>query len=188
MLVKIKSLKKIKSFNLIQIKINIMVILRIGWNVILMPLPSGSRIKRGLDFVKRYNMGQVVTAKSSQSSPVLNVAEGEAIGLLMTMRWAVEMNLEYVIFELDSKHVVDSILATKTNYKVKYSHISLLGRLFVMLVTLCLEYFFFILLTTFIWKCNKLCVVKIKKLKTIIRFNFNTIIFSANSQLPNVNT
>lgn len=46
--------------------------------------------KMGFGFCLRDDMGCVVATKSSWSSPVLRVVDGEAIGLLMAMRWAVE--------------------------------------------------------------------------------------------------
>jgi hypothetical protein len=54
--------------------------------------------------------GRLVKAKTSWSSPLLDVSEGEAIGLLYAIRWAKVQYLNNVIFELDSKRVVDSFL------------------------------------------------------------------------------
>ena len=43
------------------------------------------------------------------------MSEGEAIGLLYAIRWAKEQNLNNVIFELDSKRVVDSFYSTRND-------------------------------------------------------------------------
>lgn len=53
-------------------------------------------------------MGQFMSARFS---PMLRVDEGDATGLLMAIRWAIELNLDHVVFELDSKLVVDRVLA-----------------------------------------------------------------------------
>ena len=54
-------------------------------------------------------------ARTSWSAPLLDVSEGEALGLLYVIRWEKEQNFNNVIFELDSMRVVDSFHSTR-NY------------------------------------------------------------------------
>jgi len=56
-----------------------------------------------------------VRARTNWSTPLVDVTEGEAIGLLYAIRWATEQNLNNVIFELDSKRVVDSFHSTRND-------------------------------------------------------------------------
>jgi len=52
---------------------------------------------------------------TSWSAPLLDVPEGEALGLLYAIRWAKKHNFNNVIFELDSKRVVDSFHNTRND-------------------------------------------------------------------------
>jgi len=51
--------------------------------------------------------GNFVLAKTEWFTPVLKVDEGEALGLLLAIRWLKDFPINNVIFELDSKKVVD---------------------------------------------------------------------------------
>lgn len=62
----------------------------------------------GIGMCLRDENGCFCLAKTCWISPILNVDEGEAYGLLTAINWILELQLENVIFELDSKRVVDS--------------------------------------------------------------------------------
>lgn len=55
--------------------------------------------------------GRVVHARTSWVPMRLDIKEGEAMGLLEAINWALQLNLHNVIFELDGKIVVDSLKA-----------------------------------------------------------------------------
>jgi ribonuclease HI len=55
----------------------------------------------------RDDEGGFVLAKTMWSSPICNVEVGEALGLLHTINWVHDLQLEGVDFVLDSKKVVD---------------------------------------------------------------------------------
>lgn len=54
--------------------------------------------------------GAYILARSSWKSHLLSVREGEAEGLLAAIHWMQELGYYNVIFELDSKVVVDSMV------------------------------------------------------------------------------
>jgi len=69
----------------------------------------------GIEICIRNDHGRLVKAITSWSAPVLDVSEGEALSLLYAIRWAKEQNFNKVIFELDSKRVVDSFHSTRND-------------------------------------------------------------------------
>lgn len=69
----------------------------------------------GIGICIRDDNGRLVKARTSWSTPLLDVPEGEAIGLLYAIRWAKELNLNNITFELDSKRVVDSFHSTRND-------------------------------------------------------------------------
>lgn len=48
--------------------------------------------------------------------PLLQVHEGEVLGLLQAIKWVHELGLENVIFEVDSKSVFYSFHSTSLGY------------------------------------------------------------------------
>jgi ribonuclease HI len=62
----------------------------------------------GIGVCIRDDQGQFVLAKTEWHSPILDVDTGEALGLLSAMKWMRDLHLNNVVFELDSKRVVDS--------------------------------------------------------------------------------
>lgn len=62
----------------------------------------------GIGICIRDEHGSFVLTKIEWFSPILKVDECEALGLLLAIRWLKELNINNVIFELDSKKVVDS--------------------------------------------------------------------------------
>ncbi|MCH93703.1 cytochrome P450, partial [Trifolium medium] len=69
---------------------------------------SSSRNKVGIGVCIRDDQGRFVLAKTEWYSPLLDVDVGESMGLLSAVTWVKELHLNSVVFELDSKHVVDS--------------------------------------------------------------------------------
>jgi len=69
----------------------------------------------GIGICIRDYRGRLAKARTSWSTPLLDVSEGEAIGLLYAIRWVKEHNLSNVIFELDSKRVVDNFHSTRND-------------------------------------------------------------------------
>lgn len=47
-------------------------------------------------------LGNFISARCSWSAPRLEVKEGEAVDLLQALRWASSLDLQHIIFELDS--------------------------------------------------------------------------------------
>ncbi|GAU38731.1 hypothetical protein TSUD_208420 [Trifolium subterraneum] len=68
---------------------------------------SRSRNKVGIGVCIRDDQGQFVLAKTEWYSPILDVDTGEALGLLSALKWVKDLHLNSVVFELDSKRVVD---------------------------------------------------------------------------------
>jgi hypothetical protein len=73
-----------------------------------------------------------VLAKSKWISPIMNVAAGEAIGLLIALNRAKDLHLYDINFEIDCKRVVNS-LYSKKNYAselgaVTNSHVKFIRR------------------------------------------------------------
>ncbi|GAU17355.1 hypothetical protein TSUD_232310 [Trifolium subterraneum] len=68
---------------------------------------SRSRNKVGIGVCIRDDQGQFVLAKTEWYSPILDVDTGEALGLLSALKWVKDLHLNSVLFELDSKRVVD---------------------------------------------------------------------------------
>ncbi|XVF47134.1 hypothetical protein PTKIN_Ptkin03bG0084800 [Pterospermum kingtungense] len=62
--------------------------------------------------ILRDDKGEFVLAKSMMSDGIYAVKEGEAIGLFHAIRWVIDLGYDRVIFELDSKLVVDAINST----------------------------------------------------------------------------
>jgi ribonuclease HI len=62
----------------------------------------------GIGICIRDDQGQFVRAKMVWYSPILDVDIGEALGLLTAMKWMRDLHLNNVVFELDSKRVVDN--------------------------------------------------------------------------------
>jgi len=56
----------------------------------------------------RDDKGSFVLAKIEWILPILKVDEGEDLGILFAIRWLKDLHINNVIFELDSKRVVDS--------------------------------------------------------------------------------
>lgn len=54
-------------------------------------------------------------AKSSWSVPCYPVPEGEAHGLWLAIQWTRDLGLQNVIFELDCKSVLDSVLCPRVD-------------------------------------------------------------------------
>lgn len=63
----------------------------------------------------RNSNGRFIKAQTTCSAPVLRVFEGEATGLLAAMQWVISLELGNVIFEVDSKMVLDSIKGNRAN-------------------------------------------------------------------------
>ncbi|GAU39132.1 hypothetical protein TSUD_23110 [Trifolium subterraneum] len=61
----------------------------------------------GIGVCIRDDQGQFVLAKTKWYSPILDVDTGEALGLLSALKWVKDLHLNNVVFELDSKRVVD---------------------------------------------------------------------------------
>ncbi|GAU26672.1 hypothetical protein TSUD_314490 [Trifolium subterraneum] len=68
--------------------------------------------KVGIGICLRDHDGRFVRAKTLRTSSQLTVKEGEAFGLLQAIKWAGELGLNNVIFNLDAKSVVDSFNTT----------------------------------------------------------------------------
>lgn len=60
--------------------------------------------------------GGFLKAKVMSYSPLLQVCEGEALGLLEAAKWVLELGLDNVIFEVDSKLVFDSFHSTSLDF------------------------------------------------------------------------
>lgn len=57
----------------------------------------------------RDDEGRFLLAKSGWIDLLLHVEEGEALALLFALRWAGVLELEYIVFEFDSKLMIDSV-------------------------------------------------------------------------------
>lgn len=64
----------------------------------------------------RNDQGAFLGAKTERMCPLVQVHEGEALGVLKALRWAVELGLLNVVFELDSELVVDSIQSLRKDH------------------------------------------------------------------------
>ena len=85
------------------------------FDVAKLSLVGNRRAEFGIGICIRDDHGRLVKARTSWSSPLLDVTKGEAIGLLYAIRRAKEQNLNNVISELDSKRVVDSFHSTRND-------------------------------------------------------------------------
>lgn len=63
----------------------------------------------GFGMCLRDHVGGFIFAKTTCISPVLQVHEGEAAGLLEALRWLQHLGFDHVILESDCKHLVDNI-------------------------------------------------------------------------------
>lgn len=70
--------------------------------------PEGARIT-GLGMCLRDDTGAVRMARTCWHPIKLEVKEGEALGLFEAIQWTISLNLSNVIFEVDSKVVVDNV-------------------------------------------------------------------------------
>lgn len=52
----------------------------------------------------------VVLAKSAWFPFLLQIKEGGAMGLLLALEWMEQLGMTHVIFEMDSKVVIDNLL------------------------------------------------------------------------------
>ncbi|MCH93742.1 replication protein A 70 kDa dna-binding subunit, partial [Trifolium medium] len=59
--------------------------------------------------------GRFVLAKTEWFSPVVDIDIGEAMGLLLALKWVQDPQLSNVDFELDSKRVVDKLHGKKVD-------------------------------------------------------------------------
>jgi hypothetical protein len=62
----------------------------------------------GISVCIRDDQGQFILAKTEWYSHILEVDTGEALSLLSTKKWVKDLQLNSMMFELDSKHVVDN--------------------------------------------------------------------------------
>jgi hypothetical protein len=65
--------------------------------------------KVGIGVCIRDDEGRFVHAKTEWFSPMVDVDLGEAMRLLTTMQWIIDLQLLNMDFEMDSKTVVDSV-------------------------------------------------------------------------------
>lgn len=63
----------------------------------------------GIGICIRNDVVPFMMAKSHWRDTMLSVKEGEAFALLVAIQWIKDIGLQYVIFESDSKSVVDNI-------------------------------------------------------------------------------
>lgn len=75
----------------------------------LTPLFRDRAVKWVLVCVQRM-IGQFVLAKTEQISPILDIDIGESLGLFHAMKQVRDLELNNVVFELDSKHPVVDIV------------------------------------------------------------------------------
>jgi hypothetical protein len=87
----------------------------IGINVTLMLSSHILLIRWVLVFAIRDDHGRFVLARLEWITPITDVEVGEAIGLLHALRWADELQIRDMEFEVDCKRVVDSLYNNK-NY------------------------------------------------------------------------
>lgn len=64
----------------------------------------------------RDSSGSFVKAQTFCIPQRLAVAEGEALGLLYALNWAVELNFQQVHFEVYSQMVVNNVSSTKCDF------------------------------------------------------------------------
>jgi hypothetical protein len=69
----------------------------------------------GIGIIIRDHRGHFFMAKSIQFSPLLPVLEGKAKSLLHAINWVIELGLLNVVFELDTKIVVDAVNNSKVD-------------------------------------------------------------------------
>jgi ribonuclease HI len=69
---------------------------------------SRSRNKVGISVCIRDDQGQFILAKTECYSHILEVNTNEVLGLLSAKKWVKDLQLNSMMFELDSKHVVDN--------------------------------------------------------------------------------
>jgi ribonuclease HI len=70
----------------------------------------------GIGICIRDDHRRLVKAITSSSALLLDVSEGEALGIILyAIRWAKEHNFNNVVFELDSKRVVNSFHNTRND-------------------------------------------------------------------------
>lgn len=68
--------------------------------------------------------GNVIQARTSWTKARLDVREGEAVGILQAIQWALGLGLQQVTIQLDVKVVVDSIHANSCDFSEFGSTIS----------------------------------------------------------------
>ena len=66
------------------------------------------RVDIGICICDCDDQGSYVLAHTQWLSPLLDVDEGEAMGLLFALRWVKELQLNNVSFEFDCKRMVDN--------------------------------------------------------------------------------
>jgi len=62
----------------------------------------------GIGILIRDDHGHFVQAKTIQFTPLLQVPEGKAKGLLHAINWVIELGMVNVVFELDDETVIDA--------------------------------------------------------------------------------
>ncbi|CAJ2647435.1 unnamed protein product [Trifolium pratense] len=72
--------------------------------------------KVGIGMCIRDDHGRFVAARTQWVEPILDVEHGEAIGLLQALKWAVDLQLHDIDFEMDCKRVVDSLYSKRTYF------------------------------------------------------------------------
>lgn len=65
--------------------------------------------KTGFRFCIRDERGVFIIAKPSWLPYLYSLSDGEATGMMLALQWVMQLGLSNVIFELDSKIVVDNI-------------------------------------------------------------------------------
>ncbi|XP_058758252.1 uncharacterized protein LOC131631477 [Vicia villosa] len=76
---------------------------------------SFSSNKVGICVCIRNDEGMFITAQTKWFSPITDVDTGEALGLLAAINWVLDLGYDNVVFESDSKSVVDSVTIPKPN-------------------------------------------------------------------------
>lgn len=71
--------------------------------------------KTGFGMCLHDHMGHFVQARTEWTSPKLCTHEDEALGLLQAICWVIEIGVDSVIFETDSKQVVDEVTKDRVN-------------------------------------------------------------------------
>ncbi|XP_058783747.1 uncharacterized protein LOC131658475 [Vicia villosa] len=76
---------------------------------------SFSNNKVGIGACIRDDKGSFIAARTEWFSPITEVAVGEALGLLSSIKWVNELGYDNMDFELDAKSVVDNVNRSSPN-------------------------------------------------------------------------